>query len=559
MSQAEKAFLDTGREEEAKKARWDAALFCHWRGELDAESGGRFRTSELSGSVSPDPCIFSDEVLDYYEQRARETINPVLKSCYADFIWERRGDHIFARMAINALHDTYALLISDGDRLHEAADAVVRSLRLARALNDSGLVNAAKNKAFEAIRDFTAVEAHPAIRWTLEPIKAVLEGKDVTEEDSTILLEAAKHGEEFYVAASNYFIVHSFVQLVVTLLRRSGADDRARDAELRIGQYHEAEAERAGSHFGAAIHLQDAIQHYISVGSGEDVERLKKELYEHWTAAPAEFKQFETQFDFPADEVRQWARALLALGIDQALMGVACDRSLIPVLDSVRERSRELAEEFPFRHLVTTVTIDGSRQVHRADSPEESDKAHLFDQYGFDARFLGLFLYVTFAVFRDEGGLDADVLSGVLEKSPFIDDDALEVLEVGLERYLSGDYVSAMHVLIPQLEDVLRRTLRKLEGSTTTIQGDVTRETALGQVLCATEMKELLGEDTIFYLRYLLVEQLGMNIRNKVAHGLIRKSDCDRLTLALVVMSLLRLVPYKAHPKSAANGTQPSD
>ena len=77
----------------------------------------------------------------------------------------------------------------------------------------------------------------------------------------------------------------------------------------------------------------------------------------------------------------------------------------------------------------------------------------------------------------------------------------------------------------------------------------------MDQVLSASRMDRLLGEDAIFYLRYLLIEQLGMNLRNRVAHGLIRKSDCDRPTLALVVMSLLRLVPYKARPKSAENGT----
>ena len=243
-----------------------------------------------------------------------------------------------------------------------------------------------------------------------------MEGGDVTKEEIAILLEAAEQGEEFYAAASKYHLARSFAQRVVTLLRRSDANDGARDAELRIGQYHEAEAERAGSHFGAAIHLQDAIQHYISVGSREDVERLKKEVYEHWTAAQGEFKQIETQFEFPADDVRERARAHLALSIDQALMSVACDRSLIPRLDSVRERSRELADEFPLQHLFPRVMIDGSRQVHRADSPKESEKAQLFNQYGFNVLYLGLFLDLTFAVFRDEGGLDVDALSGVSAK-----------------------------------------------------------------------------------------------------------------------------------------------
>ena len=551
---------EVGRHEEADSARWDAALFRHHQRKFAKESKGRFGFSlDLSvGTVVPDPNICTEDVLDYYEQRAHETSNPVLKSWYADFIWERRRDHAFARMAIHALHDTYSLVIQHGDRWSEAADSVVRPLRLARALRDPELVRAAKSKAFEALRDFMAAAVHPAVRWTLEPIGTVLEGRDVTEEETAILLQTAEQGEQFYSVAANYNLARLFAEQVVTLLRRSDAGDGAPDAELRIGQYFESEAERAGSHFGAAVHLQDAMQHYANVGSGEDVTRLKRELEERWTGAQGEFEQIEAEVEFPVEEVRGRARRLLALGIDEALMFLACDGSLIPALDTVRDRSRKQAEQFPLQHLFPMVTLDGSRQVHRGDSPEKSDKAQLFDQYGFDVLFLSLRLDVTFGVFRDEGGLDVETLSEVLQSSRFIDGDAVEILEVGLERYLSGDHVSTMHVLIPRLEDVLRRTLRRLGGSTTSTRGGVTREIDLDQVLSADELADLLGADTTFYLRYLLVEQLGMNLRNKVAHGLIRRSECTSRAASLVIMSLLRLVPYQAHTESTTDAASPS-
>ena len=193
-------------------------------------------------------------------------------------------------MAIDALHDTYPLLTQDGDRFREAADSVVRPLRLARALRDPELVNVAKAKAFEALRDFGAVAAHPAVRYMLEPIDAVMEGGDLTDDDAAILLQSAEQGEDFYNAAANYNLARCFANQVVTLLRRSDANDGARDAELRIGQFYEAEAEGADDNSVAAVHLQYAIQHYANVGSGEDVERLKKEVYERWTAARGELE-----------------------------------------------------------------------------------------------------------------------------------------------------------------------------------------------------------------------------------------------------------------------------
>ena len=237
-------------------------------------------------------------------------------------------------------------------------------------------------------------------------------------------------------------------------------------------------------------------------------------------------------------------------------MCLACHPSLIPVREFIEDRSRELARQFPLQHLFPEVTIDGSRQVHRAYSPKESEKAAVFRHYDFAAFVLGLRLDLAFAVFREEGGLDVDALSSVLQRSPSIAGDTLEIVEVGLERYVSGDYVSAMHVLIPQLEDVLRSTLRRLGGSTTSIRDGVTREIELGRVLVTEELAELFGEDVLFYLGYLLTEELGMNLRNKVAHGLIRKSECTSHVASLVLMSLLRLVPCQADTESTAETAQ---
>ena len=160
-------------------------------------------------------------------------------------------------------------------------------------------------------------------------------------------------------------------------------------------------------------------------------------------------------------------------------------------------------------------------------------------------------------MFQEEGGLNSDSLSAFLRSSPFINQELLEMLDVGIERYLAGDYVSALHVLVPKLEEALRRTLQTLDGATTSTRGDMTRVIDLEQVLRAPKLAELLGEDTIFFLKYLLIEQLGDNLRNDVAHGLMRKSDCTPEAASLVLLALLRLVPYKLGSASDSGSADP--
>ena len=269
IQKAGKLFIDAGRGKEANEARWDAALFFHHRRELAREREGRFGPGREfpDGSMEPDPSIFTEEALDYFERRADEVTNPVLQSWYADFIWEVRRNHVFARKAIEALHKTYPLFFGDGDMWPKAADSVVRSLRLARALQQPQLMDAAKSKVFAALQEFISAQVHPSVRYALDLIDALLEGRDVTEEETTVLLQAAEIGEAFYrVEHTTYHLARSFSKRVATLQRRLGDEGRSQEAQLRIGRYYEADADEADSNLGAAIHLQEALKHYVSIG-----------------------------------------------------------------------------------------------------------------------------------------------------------------------------------------------------------------------------------------------------------------------------------------------------
>ena len=58
--------------------------------------------------------------------------------------------------------------------------------------------------------------------------------------------------------------------------------------------------------------------------------------------------------------------------------------------------------------------------------------------------------------------MDTSLLTEHLSQSPFLEPDILDVVTTGIERYFGGDYVSAVHVLVPKLEKALRRTIGKL-------------------------------------------------------------------------------------------------
>lgn len=92
----------------------------------------------------------------------------------------------------------------------------------------------------------------------------------------------------------------------------------------------------------------------------------------------------------------------------------------------------------------------------------------------------------------------------------------------GLWHGLNGDYPSAVSLLIPQIENMLRIRL-KTQGVHTLYIGDrgVESEKALGALLDMNESTTFLGPDLAFELRAVLLEQVGPNLRNELAHGLV--------------------------------------
>jgi hypothetical protein len=69
------------------------------------------------------------------------------------------------------------------------------------------------------------------------------------------------------------------------------------------------------------------------------------------------------------------------------------------------------------------------------------------------------------------------------------------------------------------------------------------------RLLTEPELIKLIGEDDIFYLRYIFTEKGGLNFRNKVAHSLLTYEQYSIGYLMLIFVAILRLGRFKLKPK----------
>jgi hypothetical protein len=479
-------------------------------------------------------------MLDHLENRLDEIANPYLRARYADFLWQRKHRHEHARAAIEA-HLAILEAYGEPGNHREAAESARRALWLAFALNDAELVEV----VVEAVTRVAEGWARPDSEAysALPIIEKILDNEQFS--DAVILGRWANVLERGAQRENDHYLRRDFLSQLVRLLRRLGRPDEAQRIRIQIAQDLECEAqERQGESFLIAAKLyQDALNAYVEAGLPDKIQEMKLEMRRNYKRAEeTEFKTLSVEI--PVDlaswdaQVAEW----LKLESPDALRHLAV--YLIPDWDAAARQTIELQETGSISQLMPFVTVDDGRPVSGTPGGAERELEHVRRNYRWYVGFSSSLLARAVASFRDRGILSADSLVNAIKDSPVFPEDKLEIIRRGFERYVDTDHISAIHVLVPHLEDCLRRFLGSFEVPTTSWREGKLREKPLTQILEAEEMEavlRLVSPQLWRYLEHALVAETGLNLRNDVAHGLLRADELNGTNANIVVHLYLLL------------------
>ena len=114
-------------------------------------------------------------------------------------------------------------------------------------------------------------------------------------------------------------------------------------------------------------------------------------------------------------------------------------------------------------------------------------------------------------------------------RSPFVPGDRADIFALGFARFFRGDFISAVHVLVPQLENAVRHVLSIAGEDTSTIRNDMTQENLSLPAMLKNHREPLekaFGPAIVFDMENVFVFEGGPKIRHQVAHGLISGAEC---------------------------------
>lgn len=319
--------------------------------------------------------------------------------------------------------------------------------------------------------------------------------------------------------------------------RQDGKDAESNRCLTSAAECYVRMAEAAGlKGMTASSWLMDAIRALRSIpGTKDRRAELEAKLRQAQASIAEEMGAISTHIDI-SDLVDHARKAVGALTLAQALFEFAnLERS--PAPEKLREDAIKQAEENPLSSIIPMSIHDHEGKLV-AKSPglgvgdeDEAGMRHLIAGGEGSRRQIvvsGMIEPARRTIMAEHPIEERDLLP-LAEYSPFVPPGYEHIFALGFARFFGGDYISALHILVPQLENSLRYVLKHVAVDTSSIQSNMTQENRTLSVMLDKDratLEKIFGPAVMLEIENLFDFEGGPSLRNQLAHGLISEGGC---------------------------------
>jgi hypothetical protein len=265
-------------------------------------------------------------------------------------------------------------------------------------------------------------------------------------------------------------------------------------------------------------------------------QELRRELRDLQEDSLGQMGQFSVPLDV-GDERDRVLRSFDAMDLPTALRELACLSRSRPI-EELRQDALKSRETSPLSTMMGSRHLDAdgksAAQVAAAPAAEEPDeewfKATINKHEGIRRHIIvmGRFEPARLSI-AGRFAISERHLLPIVQHSPFVREDQAGLMSLGFTRLLQGDYRSAVHLLVPQLEPSLRYVLR-LAGHDPTIEFDDMTEEDVGLTALLgrlrPQLEECIPAEVMLELDLLFHNRPGSALRHALAHGLLGTGGC---------------------------------
>ncbi len=513
---------------------------------------------------------FNNDTLEYYKRRVGETTNPVLKARYADLLWERKAGYAYGRVAALAYLDAVPHFY-EHNMILEFGDALERALVLATKFGDKVLVKDATDahqnfikrimvdKRFRPmleVADSLLAQAPKNKGIDLMPLANALEAsiKDYAENDQ-----------------DNYIARHAFLERLSKVRAQQKDALSSTAAKVRQAEAFVEEAESKGGAKGglvAAHFYEEALRVYMSLGGHDErVTALKVLIQQANDAGKAEFTTISRPVNIPmAANNDRLAKLYQGHSATEIFQIMAVDPKFIPSWDDALAFASKMKDEFVLQFLMSMqVMRSGNIVVKTLTTDAEKIEYRAIDYFQQNYHLsAGSYLQSVFDMLRAEHSSYLDELTVFLATAEVIKAERLAILRHGLRAYEQREYVAAIHIIVFQIEGILRDMLGLAGLPTWTYKRgtDEMRARTLDDILDTLTQIKGFDQNFLKFINLLLNNLMADNIRNDIGHALMPIEAFSQQYAELLLLILIKLVPYgitKKQPAAGESGAESTD
>ena len=499
----------------------------------------------LDGQRSTIPDDFTDSEIEFFSRIVDSIDSPILKARLADLVWYKKmpRDINFALAAIDSytqLPMTADIWFLDGQTYLQRAIDLCRMIRTAAGNRLNEIETAIINKI-----DSSAAEDG----FLIHSLSDILLMNGLGDNHATSIgskLESLAHD---FDTANNFHASESFFDASSKWFRRSGDEMNAVEmtvaaAEAQVKEADATVSSDSPSYGVAASLLENAVQIYRTIPRNQRaqhqvdqrIQKLRLRINEHGQLALEEMATVSS----PAMDISEYIglaqNAVRGKSLEEALGEFANLHSIR--VAQLRQAAINGISQSSFRALISKVfySHDG-RIIDRTPgisgpTPTEDDEREILAEMNFHYQ-LGISIAVQALIFPAldvlilEHRISEAALIELARRSPIVPIGRQMLFGKALAHGFNKDFATAIHLLGPQIENMVRFHLKSAGVVTSHLDKDgIEMEYGLSTLIELPETSSIFGEDLTYELKALYCDQIGPNLRNNVAHGLLDDREC---------------------------------
>ena len=479
--------------------------------------------------------------IDFFARTIDAINHPFLKARVADLVWVTRRPRD-VNHALTAI-ESYTELPLDGSTwFGEQGKCWQRAINLSRGIGSAAgdRLSQIETSVIEALQLTTAQDGFFCCR-----LADTLLSNGLGRNHSTIVASKLESFAREFDSANNFNSSTSFYNAAATWFDLAGDHEKSTDmtvakAEALIKEATARASSDRPSHGVAASFLEEAVQVYRSIPRirrsrhqvDQRIQDVALRINEYGRRALDEIGAVQSPTIDLSESIEQARDAVSGKPLSDALLAFANLHSIS--VRRIHESAVTSLSRFSLLALIPkVVSSHDGRVIARTPGisgsiPAESDEAEIRAQMvrwhyqPLVSIVVQALILPALDVLTMEHPFRTASFIELARRSPIVPLGREGLFGKALAHGFDRDFATSLHLLSPQIEHMVRYHLKSSGVSTTHLdQEGIETENGLSTLIELPETLEIFGEDLTFEIKALFCDQLGPNLRNNIAHGLL--------------------------------------